>query len=82
MCTFADENVTSGAIAASVKFDGITVLSKKLDLCTEIQQLNQTCPLAANNDAKVTVTQDLPSSPIHVGIPLTSIIIVSMCAAF
>ena len=63
---FTDETVTNGTIAATVKVLGITIINKEFNLCTELEKLNQKCPLEANNDAKVSITEDLPNIPFKV----------------
>ena len=63
---FAEENVTSGTIAVKAKFSFITVIDKTFDLCTEIKSVNRTCPVNAITDGTVSVTETLPSEPIHV----------------
>ena len=68
MHTFADENVTNGTIAVKAKFGIFTIINKTYPLCTEIKNLNRTCPVDSVKDGKISITESLPTAPVHVSL--------------
>eukprot|EP01005_Ploeotia_sp_CARIB1_P001707 NODE_619_length_703_cov_596.755208_g610_i0.p1 GENE.NODE_619_length_703_cov_596.755208_g610_i0~~NODE_619_length_703_cov_596.755208_g610_i0.p1 ORF type:complete len:148 (+),score=40.72 NODE_619_length_703_cov_596.755208_g610_i0:59-502(+) len=40
-----EEEITKGDIAVKASLDGIPLLNKKFDLCTEVKKINISCPI-------------------------------------
>merc|ERR1712129_379642 len=59
-----NEKVTSGKIIVDAKVGPIPVYNKGLDLCTELQAGNMSCPLDATN-YKIAQSIEIPAIPLH-----------------